>query len=67
MTPSTVIHCIQQEAATCAITPAVAQRWLSVLLELHRNVQVQRKPKIPKGTRDLLPDQMAIREMAFRT
>ena len=30
-------------------------------------VQAQRKPKIPKGTRDLLPDQMAIREMAFRT
>lgn len=30
-------------------------------------LQVQRKPKIPKGTRDLLPDQMAIREMAFRT
>ena len=29
--------------------------------------QVQRRPKIPKGTRDLLPDQMAIRELAFRT
>ena len=30
-------------------------------------LQVQRRPKIPKGTRDLLPDQMAIRELAFRT
>ena len=27
---------------------------------------VQRKPKIPKGTRDYLPDQMAIRDDAFQ-
>ena len=27
---------------------------------------VQRKPKIPKGTRDYLPDQMAIRDEAFQ-
>eukprot|EP00803_Ostreobium_quekettii_P009552 evm.model.scf_85EXC.10 EVM.evm.TU.scf_85EXC.10 scf_85EXC:64372-67395(+) len=27
--------------------------------------QVRRKPKIPKGTRDFLPDQMRIRETAF--
>ncbi|GFR48349.1 hypothetical protein Agub_g10236, partial [Astrephomene gubernaculifera] len=27
--------------------------------------QARRKPKIPKGTRDFLPDQMAIREKAF--
>lgn len=37
---------------------------IDVPFPLH--VQVQRRPKIPKGTRDLLPDQMAIREMAFR-
>eukprot|EP00201_Polytomella_parva_P012368 CAMPEP_0175070832 /NCGR_PEP_ID=MMETSP0052_2-20121109/18922_1 /TAXON_ID=51329 ORGANISM="Polytomella parva, Strain SAG 63-3" /NCGR_SAMPLE_ID=MMETSP0052_2 /ASSEMBLY_ACC=CAM_ASM_000194 /LENGTH=948 /DNA_ID=CAMNT_0016337967 /DNA_START=49 /DNA_END=2896 /DNA_ORIENTATION=+ len=28
--------------------------------------QARRKPKIPKGTRDLTPPQMAIREQAFR-
>ena len=27
--------------------------------------QVRRKPKIPKGARDFMPDQMAIREVAF--
>lgn len=28
-------------------------------------LQARRKPKIPKGTRDFLPEQMAIREKAF--
>lgn len=29
--------------------------------------QARRKPKIPKGTRDFMPEQMAIREAAFST
>jgi hypothetical protein len=28
-------------------------------------LQAQRKPKIAKGARDFMPDQMAIREVAF--
>lgn len=30
-------------------------------------MQARRKPKVPKGARDFLPDQMAIREQAFNT
>ncbi|GMH38611.1 hypothetical protein BSKO_06495 [Bryopsis sp. KO-2023] len=42
---------------------------LPVLADLTRSLieanQVQRKPKIAKGTRDFMPDQMQIREQAF--
>lgn len=38
---------------------------LAVLSPLSNPVQARRKPKVAKGARDFLPDQMAIREAAF--
>ena len=41
------------------------QALLAAVAELLSANAARRKPKIPKGTRDFLPDQMAIRERAF--
>ncbi len=50
----------QPSSITYSLTLAAApaDTWLAC-------VQAQRKPKIAKGARDFLPDQMAIREVAF--
>lgn len=42
-----------------------AQALLEVVKEVLASNASRRKPKIPKGTRDFLPEQMAIREKAF--
>lgn len=39
---------------------------LEALVERLQRGGVQRKPKIPKGTRDFLPEQMMIRDQAFQ-
>ena len=41
------------------------QELLDAVAELLASNASRRKPKIAKGTRDFLPDQMAIREKAF--
>ncbi|GIL94796.1 hypothetical protein Vretimale_943 [Volvox reticuliferus] len=42
-----------------------AAKFLDELRAVVEANQARRKPKIPKGTRDFLPEQMAIREKAF--
>lgn len=46
------------------LSPAV-EALLEAAKEILANNASRRKPKIPKGTRDFLPEQMAIREKAF--
>ncbi|KXZ42548.1 hypothetical protein GPECTOR_136g631 [Gonium pectorale] len=52
----------------CRALAPLGDQSASFLADLRRVVeanQARRKPKIPKGTRDFQPDQMAIRERAF--
>lgn len=46
-------------------TGARLNQELSAIQTLLESNQGRRKPKIPKGTRDFMPEQMAIREKAF--
>jgi len=74
---------LQLEDLTASPSEALAASWLVAvgellclaslppLLDSLKRVieanQATRKPKIPKGTRDFMPDQMTIREKAFAT
>lgn len=55
----------QKESDTSSMSePSLVQQWQAAI-ETLLSGGVQRKPKIPKGTRDYLPDQMMIRQQAF--
>lgn len=62
---STQVLNILQKANFDLSNPSTAVAIEEVLTKLLSG-GVQRKPKIPKGTRDYLPDQMAIRDEAFQ-
>eukprot|EP00696_Hemimastix_kukwesjijk_P017554 gnl/Hemi2/6230_TR2140_c0_g1_i1.p1 gnl/Hemi2/6230_TR2140_c0_g1~~gnl/Hemi2/6230_TR2140_c0_g1_i1.p1 ORF type:complete len:1134 (-),score=428.14 gnl/Hemi2/6230_TR2140_c0_g1_i1:68-3154(-) len=54
----------QLDAVTRAIDPS-DQQLLSLLANIYAGSLEKHAPKIPKGTRDFSPEQMAIREVAF--
>lgn len=57
-------------AGATALLDPTGDALRNLLMELKQLVEAnagRRKPKLPKGTRDFLPDQMAIRERAFAT
>ncbi|GBG75117.1 hypothetical protein CBR_g19630 [Chara braunii] len=58
-------------STSAGLDPRVAAERLGALLDALRAVvesnEARRKPKIPKGTRDFTPGQMAVREKAFGT
>lgn len=48
----------------------LSEKWsreLDLLQQLVQSNAKLRKPKVAKGARDFMPEQMAIREQAFRT
>ena len=56
--------CEALQTSNFELTPACCAE-LSALVDKFLSGGVQRKPKIPKGTRDYLPEQMMIRQQAF--
>ncbi|MEW5305089.1 MAG: hypothetical protein WDW36_007652 [Sanguina aurantia] len=56
-------------AISATLTPlsSVCTKFLNEVRSVIDANQARRKPKIPKGTRDFMPEQMAIREAAFST
>jgi len=62
---------LQQQASKVAATTANndddADKAPTITTAITQSGGARRKPKVPKGTRDYLPEQMSIRQDAFRT
>lgn len=64
---SALVRAFADAGGAVAVDSDAAAQLLADMRALVEANASRRKPKIPKGTRDFLPEQMAIRERAFAT